>query len=190
MNKKNLIKVLRKSKVLSELIGIILGDGHIHKFPRTEKLVITCDKSQSNYISHIYKLVKRIFLKAPSLFIRKKENVIDVCLYQCKISARLKIASGNKIKNNVGIPSWVFKNKRYVTACLKGLFETDGCFQRDNDNYTQYIELKNCCERIRKDTFKALLLLGYSPQLGKDYVRLARREEVYNFKKAIKFREY
>jgi len=190
LNKKNLVKVLKKSKALSELIGIILGDGHIHKFPRTEKLVITCDKSQSNYISHICKLVEGIFLKTPSLFIRKKENVIDVCLYQCKISLRLKIASGNKIRNNVGIPSWVFKSKRLVTACLKGLFETDGCFQRDNDNYAQYIELKNCCERIRKDTFKALLLLGYSPQLGKDYVRLARREEVYKFKEAIKFREY
>lgn len=40
---------------------------------------------------------------------------------------------------------------------LKGLFETDGCFQKDPSNYTQYIELKNLCSRIKIDAYYKII---------------------------------
>ena len=83
---------------------------------------------------------------------------------------------------------WIKNNKNYTIRCLKGLFETDGCFQKDVSNYAQYIELKNLCDRIRLDTYSMLKDLGYCPQKSKKYVRLAKRKEVYSFKKLIKFR--
>ena len=175
---------------MAELTGIVLGDGSIEKFPRTERLVVTCNKFQVQYIKHINSLIKKIFCKKPLLSARKKENAVDISLYKCNISRQLEIPCGNKIKNDVGIPYWIYKNKSYITSCLKGLFETDGCFQRDDDNYAQYIEVTNNCRRLRNDTHRALLLLGYNPQLGKTYVRLARREEVYKFKRSIGFRKY
>jgi hypothetical protein len=42
------------------------------------------------------------------------------------IDKALGLPIGNKLKNSVEIPRWIFKKKRYLMKCLKGLFETDG----------------------------------------------------------------
>ena len=179
-----------KNETLAELIGIILGDGNLYKHFRTDNLRIICNSQDKFYIQHIVKLIKSIFKKEPSVIKRKNENTVVISLYQCAIIRRLSLPAGNKITNNVGIPSWVFLNKKYMVQCLKGLFETDGCFQEDKNNYTQYIELKNNCKKLREDAYKILLKLGFTPQFGKNYVRLAKRSEVYKFKDLIDFRNY
>jgi len=183
-------KELLRNDNLAELIGIVLGDGNLHKHPRTENLRITCNSNDKNYVEHIAKLITKIFCKIPSMRKRNNENAVSIDLYQSKISARLNIPCGNKIKNNIGIPSWVLSNKKYMLKCLKGLFETDGCFHENEDNYTRVIEFKNNCARLRKDVYNALLRIGFNPQLGHNYTRLARKEEVYKFKELIKFRNY
>ena len=115
---------------------------------------------------------------------------MSVDLYQGQISERLSMLCGNKIRNNVGIPSWIFSDKKYILKCLKGLFETDGCFHEDKKNYTRCMEFKNYCKRLRKDTYNILLGLGFNPQIGSNYVRLARKDEVYKLKDWIDFRNY
>ena len=75
-----------------------------------------------------------------------------------------------------------------MVNCLKGLLDTDGHFRKNLDNYLHVIELKNHCKRILHDAHKMLKLLGYNPQLGKEYVRLARKKEVYDFVEVINFR--
>lgn len=142
------------------------------------------------YIQPIANLITKIFHKSPSVIKRKNENATVVCLYQCKISKRLDLPCGNKIKNNVGIPSWISSNTGYMIRCLKGLFETDGCFHEYKDNYTRVIEFKNNCAQLRDDVYRALLSLKLHPQFGQNYVRLARRNEVYGFKELIDFRNY
>ncbi|MEW6102010.1 MAG: LAGLIDADG family homing endonuclease [Candidatus Omnitrophota bacterium] len=181
---------LSKNTDLAELIGIVLGDGNLYKHLRTESLRVICNSKEVAYIRHISSLIKKIFHKTPSVIKRKNENATVVCLYQCKISTRLGLPCGNKIMNNVGIPHWIFFNEEYAISCLKGLFETDGCFHEDRDNYTRVIEFKNNCARLRKDTFGLLLRIGFNPQHGTNYVRLARRREVYRFKEQIDFRNY
>ena len=183
-------KPLKKTTDLAELVGIILGDGHLHAFPRTERLVVTCGGIKQEYVSRIVNIITRVFTKVPSVLKRKTESAFDVSLYQCGLSRRLEIPTGNKIKNDVGVPAWIKKKKRYIIRCLEGLFETDGCFQEDPPNYAQYIELKNLCSRIKIDAYYMLIELGYNPQISPRYVRLARKKEVYSFKKLIQFREY
>ena len=183
-------KDLKKNIELAELIGIILGDGHLHKFSRTERLIITCNSKKRRYIDRINSMITKVFDKSPSILKRKTENTIDISLYQCELSKRLGILPGNKIINNVGIPEWIKEKKKYATSCLKGLFETDGCFQKDPANYAQFIELKNLCKRLREDAYSMMVTLGYNPQISAKYVRLARKEEVYSFINLIKFRKY
>lgn len=183
-------KELSKDENLAELIGIILGDGNLYKHPRTENLRVICNSKDTVYIRHIANLITKIFHKTPSVIKRRNENATVVCLYQCKISKRLDLPCGNKIKNNIGIPSWIFFNEGYMVKCLKGLFETDGCFHEDRDNYTRIIEFKNNCTRLREGVYNSLLRLGFNPQSGHNYVRLARRNEVYKFKELIEFRNY
>lgn len=183
-------KELSRNESLAELIGIILGDGNLYKHLRTENLRVICNSGDHAYIQRIASLVAKIFHKEPSVIKRKNENATVVCLYQCKISRRLALPCGNKIKNNVGIPAWIFSNENYLVKCLKGLFETDGCFHEDKDNYTRVIEFKNNCTKLRGDVYNALLRIGFTPQLGSNYVRLAKKNEVYRFKELIDFRNY
>ncbi|MFH0827126.1 MAG: LAGLIDADG family homing endonuclease [Candidatus Omnitrophota bacterium] len=183
-------KQLSRDEELAELIGIVLGDGSLYKHLRTESLRIICNSKDVSYIRWICSLIKKIFHKTPSVIKRKNENATVVYLYQCKISKRLGLPCGNKISNNIGIPHWISFKKKYIIKCLKGLFETDGCFHEDRDNYTRVIEFKNNCVRLRRDTYNILARIGFNPQLGTNYVRLAKKKEVYRFKELIDFRNY
>lgn len=186
----NQYKELSRDENLAELIGIILGDGNLQKHPRTENLRITCDSNDTGYIRHISDVVTRVFGKSPTMRKRKNKNAVSIDLYQCKISERLNLPCGDKIRNNVSIPSWISLKEKYMVKCLKGLFETDGCFQEDKLNYAQYVEFKNNCVRLREDVYNALLRLRFNPQFGRNYIRLAKRNEVYKFKELIDFRNH
>ena len=175
---------------LAELIGVILGDGNLSKYDRTESIRVVCHSAKVRYIKHIVMLMERVFDKKPSIQKRKKENAVTIVIYMCNLSKRLGIPLGNKIKNNVKVPAWIKRKKSYIISCLKGLFETDGCFHKDPSNYTHIIELKNLCINIRVDTYSMLKRLSLNPQISIKYVRLARKKEVYFFKNLIKFREY
>jgi len=188
--KKNQYRKFIRDKNLAELIGMVLGDGNLYRHERTEQLRIVCNSNDNGFVQHIVNLIKKIFSKNPTVFKRKRQNAINITLYQCKISERLDLPAGDKIKNNVGVPLWIKANKKFSIYCLKGLFETDGCFVVDKDNYTQIIEFKNNCRRLREDVYSMLSKLDYHPQFGKNYIRLARREEVLNFKELINFRNY
>ena len=63
-------------------------------------------------------------------------------------------------------------------------------FTRINSIIPELLNSKIFCSRLRKDVYSMLDRLGYHPQLGKKYVRLARKGEVYNFKELINFRDY
>jgi hypothetical protein len=179
---------LKKNAELAELIGVVLGDGNLYKHPRTENLRITLNSKDRPYIYNVANLIKVVFHKAPSIIKRRGKNAVSVSLYQGNISQRIGIPLGNKIKNDVIIPSWIFAKKKHMIKCLKGLFETDGCFQKDDENYAQYIEFKNNAVRLRKNVFNILTQLGFHPQNGRNYIRLARKGEVFRFKKLINFR--
>lgn len=164
MQRRIIYKELIKDEGLAELIGIVLGDGSLYRHPRTENLRIICSSNDTAYIKHITYLINKIFDKRPSVTKRKNENAIVISIYQCKLSERLDIPVGNKIRNNVGVPLWITSNEKYMLKCLKGLFETDGCFVEDKDNYTQIIEFKNNCTKLKEDVYNILLNLGFNPQ--------------------------
>lgn len=175
----------KKTSALAELIGVVLGDGNIYKFDRCQRLVISCNSIKRQYIKHIAGLVEKVLRKQPVLKKRKQAQCIDVCLYMQAVDEALGLPAGNKIKNNVTIPRWIYKNKKFLTKCLKGLFETDGDYAFNKRFNVQFVEFCNECEALRQSVYEALLLLGYSPQLGKRYVRLAKKTEVSKFLKEL-----
>lgn len=183
-------KALKRNSDLAELIGITLGDGSLTSLPRTEALRVVCNSKHKRYIERIAILIQKVFDKRPRVSKRKGERAADIVLYRNDLSAKLNIPCGNKIKNRVKVPKWIKQNRIYSINCLKGLFETDGCFQENGNNYTSYIEFKNNYNNLLNDVYQMLNELGYHPQFGKNYVRLARTEETFNFKNLIRFRNY
>ena len=181
---------LEESTNLSELIGYILGDGHISQFSRTEQVSISCHADSQDQIEHICKLMTTIFNRKPSIRPRRAKKCIEISFYQNRLSERLSIPSGNKIRNKVRVPDWIKKRDDFLISCLKGLFESDGSYINYPQNYYKAIEFSNRCSELLFDVQTALCKLGFHPQLGKRYVRLARKLEVESFKKLIEFRKY
>lgn len=193
-NAASLFKIRKKhsilpkhSKELSELIGVALGDGNIFKFDRCQRLTISCNSSYREYTDHIGNLVKCVFEKEPIVSKRSGANCQDVRLYMQDIDKALGLPAGNKITNSVKIPLWIFKRNEYLRKCLKGLFETDGCYGSNKKYNVEYIEFCNKCASLLQSVFEALTSLGYSPQISDRYVRLARKAEVRKFISEIAF---
>ena len=112
-----------------------------------------------------------------------------------KILILIGLKEGNKVKNNVKIPEWIFSNKIFLRSVLRGLFDTDGCVYRKYGNYAQ-ISFKFAGNALIDSTRKALLELdfnptniqtGHSSKGGIDWkFYLSRQEEIKKFFLEIK----
>jgi len=118
--------------LLSELIGIILGDGNIRKY----SFRIDLNKiDEFDYVNYVSNLIYQVLGKYPKsrdrrgidknhegkgirLIINSKD-IIDLFL---KIGLKI----GHKIRNNATVPSWFLRNKILIPFILRGLFDTDG----------------------------------------------------------------
>ena len=142
---------------LAELIGIILGDGGMTR----RQIVITLHKiDDEQYSKYVADLIKKVFDIKPSLVYRKNTNVIDVIVsrtlavnYLCKMG----LSPGSKVREQVKVPSWISKSDNYRKACLRGLFDTDGCFYVDR----HFIKNKLYFHSGMNFTNRSLPILGF-----------------------------
>ena len=179
-----------KTVKLAILTGMILGDGNIYKFPRTENLRIKLNLKYPKLITYISLLVESIFKKKPLVIKEKDVNCVRISLYQNNLSKRLSIPSGNRHKQNVGIPHWIWENEKYIIGCLRGLFEAEASLCVHMPTGTYNFAFSNTCPQLLSDVKQALLLLGYHPEVRSNAIRLRKKNEVFQFKQLISFRDY
>ncbi len=125
------IKIPRKSKLLAEFIGILLGDGNISKY----HIGITLSSEERNYITYVKKIIKKLFGVNPSIHKHKLANAVTITVNRKALvlfCQEFGFESGNKITHQVDIPIWIKKNRAYSRECIRGLFDTDGCFFAHN----------------------------------------------------------
>lgn len=103
---------------LAVLTGLVLGDGHIEKCPRTERLMIALNTKYPALIEYVAKLCFDIFDKTPTLIKQREQNCMKVSLYQKTISQRLGIISGNRRLDSIGILDWIWTDKVYIIGVL------------------------------------------------------------------------
>lgn len=129
------INIPSKSPKLAEFIGIVLGDGSI----TPNQVSITLNKFDDRYfIKHVKNLFQELFKFDPSIYERKGENVVSLVVSRSKlvnflVSVGLKI--GGKVRQQVRVPYWIEKSEKFTKSCLRGLFDTDGCFYVDKHYY-------------------------------------------------------
>lgn len=51
--------------------------------------------------------------------------------------------TGNKVKNQVSVPTWIKSNEEFCPFCLKGLIDTDGSIHLTSDKKRMVINFKN-----------------------------------------------
>ena len=181
---------LKQKGDLAELIGVVLGDGYIGKFPRTEVLTILSNSNNKGFIDRYALLVAKVFKKKPAVSKRKNSNCVEIKIYQKKISERLDIPSGSKAKLQKKIPSWILQNKNYLKRYLRGLYEAEGSFCIHKPTYTYKFLFSNKNNSLLENVYKGLNILGFHPHKSKYQIQVSRKEEVYRLKELIGFRQY
>ena len=115
-----------RSKKLAEFVGIMLGDGSLGESNWSITLNSIEDKQ---YAKFVVLLVKELFGFIPGVAKRKNANAMVISgsgLKSVKYFRSIGLISGNKVKNQVGVPGWIWENREFSRACLRGLMDTDG----------------------------------------------------------------
>ncbi len=177
------IKIPKKhSEKMAEFFGIMLGDGHISHF----QVVVSLGNKEEKYADYVRLLIEKIFKTNVKISIRSG-GYRDVYLGSVDITSWL-LKQGlvhNKVKSQVGVPKWIFVNKRYCKAFLRGFFDTDGSVYKLK--YGVQISFCNRSLPILKSLQSMLKKLEYNPSSISLYnIYLTRRGDVKNFFKEIK----
>jgi hypothetical protein len=180
----------RKSVELAFLIGLVLGDGHVEVFPRTERVSIALGTDKPKLIDFAASIVEKVFSKKPTVRRESYANVARVDIYQKYISKRLSIPSGDRGNVNIILPTWIRNNKRYLLSCLRGLFEAEGYLSIHLPTCTYNFAFCNRNISLLKFVKESLSSIGLHPEVRSIAIRLRRREEVKYFRDLINFRKY
>ena len=195
INKKH-ITIPNKSEELAELIGVILGDGHIGK----KEITITGEfPHQEKHLEYIKEKIKKLFGIDSRIFISyTNDNTIILDCYSVEIVNFLKknkLYPGNKIKNKLSFPKWIFKKKDFIKGALRGLIDTDGGVYYKQKGYKRaIIEFQNYSPQIKRDIILFIKKIGFNPSKSQTInercekrhnIRIQNQEEVRSFFKLI-----
>lgn len=180
----------RQDESLAFLIGMVLGDGSIYKFPRTERLSIALGTDKPDLIRFVENIVEKVFKKKPKIYKSRGVRMVRVSIHQKQISKRLQVPDGNRSDSITGISPWVWKKEKYLIACLRGLYEAEGSLSIHLPTYTYNFSFSNTNKKLLKDVERALKRIGLHPEIRSNAVRLRRKNEVKYFKDLINFRTY
>ena len=171
------------SEDLSEFVGIVLGDGGVSARQVTITLHKHDDKDYANYVAN---LIKKIFNISIVPKERANQNVNTIVLSRTLLVEFLKsmgITVGSKTRNQVMVPDWIRGNLDCRKKCLRGLFDTDGCFYIDKHVIKNKI-YKNPGMNFTNRSIPLLLFfkdtlteMGFGPTQISKYSVVLRKEE-------------
>ncbi|MFH1423658.1 MAG: hypothetical protein ABIG29_01730 [Candidatus Nealsonbacteria bacterium] len=180
-----------KSCDLAELVGILLGDGGITDY----QVKVTQNKeADKDYSPYIVRLFKHLFGLDSTIRDDKLEKTRDIIVSSVSLVEYLLglgLKNGNKIINQVDIPSWVKISDKFKKACLRGLIDTDGCFYVDrhkikNKDYFNPGLIFTAYSLPLFSSAKGIFVsLGYHPTGKKRNLYLRKEDEIIRYFREI-----
>lgn len=162
---------------LAEFVGIVLGDGSI----TSRQVTISFNVLDAEYAKHVTGLVSELFGVRSSSSIDQTDHTISVIasgVELVEVLQGLGLKRGNKVTQQVDVPAWVWQQRDFQIACLRGLMDTDGCVFRhtyrvNGKTYT-YTKLAftNYSRPLLLSAKQLFETLGLAPTLHKDGRRL------------------
>ncbi len=179
---------LEKSKELAELIGIILGDGEIM---RDGTIRISFDpKKDVNFLKRrVFFLIKNILNNKIGFESYKRIALGNIAFV--RYLQYINLNPGSKFEHNWEIPKWCFDKQEYISAVIRGLFDTDGYFgYLQSSTELMFGRFSDKCNLLVKSIEKCLdyFNLKYKTQHTKDgrfRIRMHSKKDVLKFFKLI-----
>jgi len=175
---------------LAELIGVVLGDGHIGRFPRCDSLRITANGDNVGFVQRYAYLVDKVFDRKPAVARVKKSKAVTITIYERHISKRLEIPHGSRHDLQYAVPTWIRRDTGHICRFLRGLYEAEGNYNVHLPTYTHKLQFANTNQSLLRIVFTLVRKLGFHPHMSARQVQVSRKEEVQNLKNLIEFRRY
>lgn len=174
-----------------------MGDGGIAQYQLT---ISFHSEDEKEYSKFVIDLVKQLFDVPIGIHYDKNYLSFDLVISRIKLVRfcinRLGLKRGNKIKQQVDIPDWIKQNQSYLTACVRGLMDTEGCVYthryKVNGKFYSYKKLafKNNSYPLIKSVYDFLKNIGlHHPRIAKNHreVRIESKEDVQKYFQLIGF---
>lgn len=118
------------SEDLAEIVGAFIGDGSLSSSHGYKIYIYGNLNKDMDYLNYLSNLFKRVFNLRPHLYFSVERNCAYIQMYSKKIitkvfNERFKFPLGKKIE--VNIPQEIQENSSLLLACIRGIFDTDGC---------------------------------------------------------------
>lgn len=179
-NKRKLGNVIY-SEGLAEFIGIMWGDGHISK----EQVFIYLGTKERKYADRIQLLFRNIFGEDLRLFMREgKYIILYIGFVELIVFLKKMGLVEDKVKYQVGVPSWILNKEKFMRGFIRGFFDTDGSIYKLR--WGNQISFTNKSFNLLEGTHVILKKLGFSPSKISGFsVYLTRRQDLLKFYKEI-----
>lgn len=188
-------KLLRKvatprySINLAEIIGILMGDGHVGIYQTS---VTTNSQTDTEHLLFIESLFKKIFKEASSrIHPRKGQRAIVLTISSKEVGrilVKMGMVYGNKLNGDLHMPAWIRKVVSFQHAWVRGLFDTDGCVFIDHHHYKKAtyrnigISFSSRSLKLLRDFNYVLQCNGLrTTQTSKFAIFLRRKEDVQRY---------
>lgn len=176
----------RKSRLLAEFLGIVMGDGGLTDYQLTITLHATDDREYSQFV---IRLIYSLFGLNPS--IRKRESVINIVISRkdlVELCGENGLKVGNKIRQKIDMPIWIKNNLNHRIACLRGLVDTDGCvfnhrYRIKGKSYSyKKLSFTSMSEPLLSSVQETLKQLDFHPRLtARREVRLDSQKDMTRY---------
>jgi intein/homing endonuclease len=183
-----ILEVPPLSEDLAEFCGVMLGDGHIG----TGQIFITVNiKTDQNYVPYLQDLFERLFHFTPRVTKVISEAVVNLYVTSAYLVGKLRdigIYSSNKVRDQVGVPDWIFGEPEYQRGFLRGFFDTDGSIYRLKHFNAVQMSFSNRSVRLLEGTRQLLLGLRYHPSRFSGHsIYLTRQTDLKKYAEEIGF---
>ncbi|MFA7252572.1 MAG: LAGLIDADG family homing endonuclease [Candidatus Paceibacterota bacterium] len=129
------IIIPRRSSNLAELLGILIGDGHLSRY---QVLFTTNSDTDSEHAQYVSLLFNKLFSINTLIKKRKNKKAVDIIVSSANLVRylnKLGMPIGNKLTIGLKVPLWIKRNRSFSRAFIRGLFDTDGCVFIDTHKY-------------------------------------------------------
>jgi DNA-binding CsgD family transcriptional regulator len=168
-NKTKPIKILKSiNNELSELLGILSGDGHISKTNYEVSVSGNLREGKDYMTKHVKGLFEKLFWCHVRIYEYRPNNNI-----KCIVNSKMLVEFLNKIyglpigkkKNRLHIPTQIMHNKSHIKNYLRGLFDTDGSvYKRRKKDLVISIIARD--KVFLEEVKNGLITLGYTPSIS------------------------